>query len=177
MVSITSFTRTEIHDDNTAVILMPETWAAVLESLPIAGALRKSVWAYPLINAGHILGVALLVGGIVPLDLRLLGVWPSVRLASLWRVLGCTAGIGLGLAVICGGLLFITRATAYADSLLFAIKMVLVGLGLANVLILHRCKPYEFLPSHLPWPIRFQAALSVSIWLTVLILGRLVGYF
>jgi hypothetical protein len=177
MGSITTCTRTASHDGKTAVILIQDTWAAALESLPIAVALRGSVWAYPLINAGHVLGVALLIGGIVPLDLRLLGVWPSVPLPPLWRVLVITAGTGLGLATICGGLLFVTRATAYAGSSLFAAKMVLVGLGLANALILHLLIQPKSLPSVLPWPIRFQAALSLSIWFAVLTLGRLVGYF
>lgn len=47
-------------------------WLAALEATELARALRDSVWIYPLVNAGHILGVALLVGSIVPLDLRLL---------------------------------------------------------------------------------------------------------
>ena len=49
--------------------------AVVLEQGALAQALAGSVWWYPLINAGHILGIALLVGGIIPLDLRLLGLW------------------------------------------------------------------------------------------------------
>ena len=156
---------------------MPDTWAAALESLPLAVSLKGSVWAYPLVNAGHILGVALLVGGIVPLDLRLLGGWPAVPLAPLWRVLVGTAGAGLGLAAICGGLLFITRATTYVNSPLFAAKMVLIGIGLANALVLHLSTRSKPLPDRLPWSVRCQAALSLFVWITVLTLGRLVGYF
>jgi hypothetical protein len=33
-------------------------WLLALEAMPVAGALRGSVWAYPLVNAAHILGVA-----------------------------------------------------------------------------------------------------------------------
>ena len=74
---------------------MIEEWPAALEATPLATALRGSVWVYPLVNAAHILGVALLVGSIVPLDLRLLGVWRSVPLTPLWGVLTRTAGAGL----------------------------------------------------------------------------------
>jgi hypothetical protein len=69
------------------VTTLIEAWMAELEATVLAAALRGSVWAYPLVNAGHILGVALLIGSIVPLDLRLLGLWQAVPLASLWRVL------------------------------------------------------------------------------------------
>src|SRR5512145_1609747 len=85
-------------------------WLADLEATALAQALRDSVWTYPLVNAGHILGVALLVGSIVPLDLRLLGAWRSVPLAPLWEILTRTAGAGLVLAMVFGVLLFIIPA-------------------------------------------------------------------
>ena len=98
---------------------MLEGWAATLEATELAAALRNSVWSYPLVNASHIFGVALLVGSIVPLDLRLLGAWRSVPLAPLWTVLSRIAGIGLVMAIIFGVLLFITRATEYVASNFF----------------------------------------------------------
>lgn len=161
---------------------MIEQWAAALESTELAAALRNSVWSYPLVNAAHILGVALLVGSIVPLDLRLLGAWRSVPLAPLWGVLTRSAGIGLVLAVIFGVLLFITRATEYVASNLFIAKMIIVAIGTANVLTLRIRLPAqtakiaanrENSPAHL----RFAAGLSLATWLTALTLGRLVGYF
>ena len=86
-------------------------WTAALEATEVATALRNSIWSYPLVNTAHIFGVTLLIGSVVPLDLRLLGLWGSIPLASLWAVLTRTAAIGLGLAIIFGALLFITRAT------------------------------------------------------------------
>ena len=153
-----------------------------LEATALAGALRDSVWAYPLVNAAHILGVALLVGAMIPLDLRLLGAWQSVPLAPLWRVLTRTAGVGLWLAIVFGTLLFITRATEYAASGLFLSKMVVVGIGTANALAVRTLVPEAMAPM---WsarqkpPLRVQLAggLSLAAWLTALTLGRLVGYF
>ena len=153
-----------------------------LEATALAGALRGSVWAYPLVNAGHILGVALLVGAMLPLDLRLLGAWQSVPLAPLWRVLTRTAGAGLGLAIVFGILLFITRATEYAASGLFLSKMVVVGVGTANALALRTLVPDAVAPMRSALekpPVRVQLAggISLAAWLTALTLGRLVGYF
>ena len=157
-------------------------WLVALEATAVAGALRGSVWAYPLVNAGHILGVALLVGAMLPLDLRLLGAWRSVPLAPLWRVLTRTAGAGLGLAMVCGILLFITRASEYVASGLFISKMVAVGIGTANVVALRMLVPEATAPMRSALekpPVRVQLASGISLaaWLTALILGRLVGYF
>jgi hypothetical protein len=161
---------------------MLEEWAAALEATEVAAALRNSDWSYPLVNAAHILGVALLVGSIVPLDVRLLGAWRSVPLAPLWGVLTRSAGIGLVLAIVFGTLLFITRATEYIASNLFIAKMLVVAIGTANVLtlrILPSAQASEIASLHAkpPLSLRLAAAISLATWLTALTLGRLIGYF
>ena len=162
---------------------MIEDWAAALEATALATGLRNSVWSYPLVNAAHILGVALLVGSIVPLDLRLLGAWRSAPLAPLWNILTRTAGAGFLLAIIFGMLLFITRATEYIASNLFLAKMAIVIIGTANVMALRMPPPpsdaSEIASAHAMPPLRLRLAAGVSLtaWLTAMTLGRLVGYF
>jgi len=58
---------------------------AALEGTALAQALRVSRWGCAAVNAGHVLGVALLVGAIVPLNLRLLGLWRGVPREPLVR--------------------------------------------------------------------------------------------
>jgi len=157
-------------------------WAAALEATELATTLRNSMWAYPLVNAAHILGVALLVGATVPLDLRLLGAWRSVPLAPLWRVLTRTAGAGIILAMVFGTLLFITRATEYIASSFFIAKMIVVGSGTANVLALRRVPQSQLSGTAStngkpPARLRLVGGVSLAAWLTALTLGRLVGYF
>jgi hypothetical protein len=161
---------------------MIEQWAAGLEATDLAVALRNSVWSYPLVNAAHLLGVALLVGSIVPLDLRLLGAWRSVALAPLRRVLTRIAGAGLVLAIIFGTLLFITRASEYIASNVFISKMVVVAVGTANALALRVMWPphvSQIASTDGKTPARLQIAAGVSVatWLAALTLGRLIGYF
>lgn len=158
-----------------------ELWVA-LEATALAQALRASVWVYPLVNAAHLLGVALLLGAIIPLDLRLLGVWRALPLAPLWQVLTRSAATGLVLAVVFGAVLFTAHATEYAVSGLFVAKMGVVAIGLVNALALRRIVPDAQGPKlsaagQLPPPIRLAAGLSLASWVTVLTLGRLVGYF
>lgn len=157
-------------------------WLAALEATALARALSDSVWVYPLVNAGHILGISLLVGSAISLDLRLLGVWRSVPLAPLWRVLTRTAVAGFVLAAICGSLLFITRATDYVASGLFIAKMAVIGVAIWNALAMLRVVPAGISgigPQLGPLPRRVQVAASVSLaaWLIALTLGRLVAYF
>lgn len=157
-------------------------WLAMLEATGVATSLRDSVWSYPLVNAGHLLGTALLVGGILPLDLRLLGVWRFLPLLSLWRVLRVTAACGLALAIGCGALLFITRATEYAASPIYWAKMTMVALGIVNALLLHcalngrrvaALSDYGVVPGRA----RVAAVISMLAWISALILGRMLGYF
>ena len=154
-----------------------------LESSALAAGLRSSKWIYPLVNAGHIAGIALLFGGIAAYDLRLIGAWQRVPLDVLARVLVPVAGAGLMVAAVCGTLLFIVKATQYAASPLFQAKMIMLVIGLTNILA------YHFISRHLGWtsagtvlrrPVPLQrllGAISLSVWLSVLVLGRLVGYF
>ena len=56
-----------------------------LEALPLAAWLRRPTPAYPLVNAAHILGIGLILGAILPLDLRLMGVFRAAPPRSAWR--------------------------------------------------------------------------------------------
>ena len=85
---------------------------ACIEASSVAQFLRGARWSYAAINGAHILGIALLIGAILPLDLKLLGFWPRVNRSDLARVLLPVAATGLGLAACMGLLLFSTRALA-----------------------------------------------------------------
>lgn len=154
---------------------------AGLEQLPLAAALRGSVWAYPLVNAAHIVGIALLFGAIVPLDLRLLGAFGSVEAAILARVLVPVAMGGLTLAVVAGALLFITDAADYGGSRLFLAKMAVVALAVTNALLLRGVPAWRRARAGTGAAItprlRLAGAASMGLWLAAILLGRLVGYF
>lgn len=161
---------------------MIEPALSLIQELALVSALRNSTFMYPLVNAGHILGVAMLVGGIVPLDLRLLGLWRRYPVTMFVDVLRITSAMGLVLAIVCGLLLFATAAADYAGSWLFQAKIALVVLGVSNALILGKVlkrRDVENLPlmAKMPFSVRVGAALSLFVWIGALILGRLLGYF
>jgi hypothetical protein len=146
-----------------------------IEQWPAVAALRGSVLAYPLVNAAHVVGVALLFGAIVPLDLRLAG-WrrDAGAVDPLARLLLPVAVAGLAIAAVAGLMLFATDARAYAGSALFRTKVVLILLAIGNALALRRVDWRRDPPGR---PVRIAAAASVLLWLGVIVLGRLVGYF
>ena len=149
-----------------------------LETLEQVGpivALRESVLAYPLVNAAHIVGIALLFGAIVALDLRLIG-WKSAAGPSdaVARLLLPVAIRGLLLAIAAGLLLFATDARAYVASPLFQAKMLLVALAIGNALWLRRIDWRGSRPNR---RVALAAAASIMLWLGAIVLGRLVGYF
>lgn len=154
-------------------LALDATFGALEDWAPVA-ALRASAIAYPLVNAAHVVGVALLFGAIVPLDLRLAG-WRADAIAvdRAARLLLPVAIAGLALAVAAGLLLFATAARDYAASPLFQAKMVLLGLAVANALVLRRVAWRAVQTTR----VRVAGVASALSWLGVIILGRLVGYF
>ena len=149
---------------------------AVLDALgssDLAQWLRFSRWSYAAVNTTHVLGIALLVGAILPLDLRLLGAWPSVPLEPLARVLIPVAATGLALAVTTGALLFITRATEYAALDLFFVKLALIGTGAAHALYVHLGRGFQ---NASPRRLRLTGATSLSLWLAALVSGRMLAF-
>lgn len=156
-------------------------WNAVLATFadwPGGRLVREFALAWLIANACHVLGLALLVGAIVPLDLRLMGVARSVPLADLGPFLRRVAACGLGLAAATGVLMLSAKPAEYLANPAFQTKLVLLAAALANVLLLQRSAAFaralgggEISPG-----VRLGAAVSAFLWLAVLAAGRTVGF-
>jgi hypothetical protein len=152
---------------------------ALHDSAPVA-LLRGGRWSYAAVNAAHILGFALLIGAIAPLDLRLIGWRREVPLASLARTLLPVAIGGLVLAMVAGFLLFAVRAPDYADKPLFWVKMALVACGIANAVLLHHAVAWDIVrrgdEAAREARLRLAGLLSITLWVAVLICGRMLAF-
>lgn len=152
-----------------------ETFLAGLEATPLAQYLRHSRWGYAAVSGAHILGIALLVGAIVPLNLRLLGFWEKVRREDLLRVLVPAAATGLALAIVFGAMLFSVRAQEYASIGFFQAKLALIALGIVSALTLHR--GYGLLLEGASRArLRSHALVSIACWVGALACGRLIAF-
>lgn len=152
---------------------------AIQELAPVA-ALRSSRWSYAAVNTAHIAGLALLVGAIVPLDLRLMGWRRAVPIAALSRALLPVAIFGLTLAVAAGLVLFAVRAGEYAALTLFQVKIALVICGIANAALLHKAAAWDAQQETVgvmpPPRLRLAGALSIVLWLSILVCGRMLAF-
>lgn len=150
---------------------------AGLGTWPGAVLLQRNGTAYLLVNASHILGIALLIGAILPLDLRLLGIFRSVPVAILAPVLSRMAGLGLALALVTGAWLFTVRPVEYARNAAFLWKLGLLALALANIALQHRSAAYaRALAGEITAAVRWRAGASITLWLSVLLAGRWIGF-
>ncbi|MEQ8804954.1 MAG: DUF2214 domain-containing protein [Rhodospirillales bacterium] len=143
--------------------------------------LKASFWVYPLVNAGHILGIALLVGAIAVLDLRLLGLFRKVPAAALAAGAVPVAAIGLFVATVTGFLLFAVKPLDYAGSSLFLGKLAVIAAAVLNLILVRRNARWRRIaqggPVEPDGALRLAGLLSLALWTAALVLGRLVGYF
>lgn len=154
-------------------------WAAALEASPLGAMMRSSFLLYPVVNIGHIFGLALFVGAVVILDLRLLcRFWPLVPAAALSRALTPVMLVGLGLLLVSGTLLFSADARPLTANPALRMKAVLIVLGLANALAFRLMwrTHLEDWDRSAPRAARVQVAASLAGWLGTAACGRLIGY-
>lgn len=144
-----------------------------LAATPLAEWMRLSRWGYAAVNALHVLGIGLMIGAIAALDLRLMGWRRDLPLSALARLLQPVAIGGLLLAIAMGGLLFLADPTGYAGMPLFQLKLGLIGLAIANALLLNLGPG---LAKATALRLRISGALSLGLWLSALVAGRFLAF-
>ena len=107
-----------------------------LEASRLGEFIRESEWAFPAAESVHVIGLALVIGTISIVDLRLLGLASTNRVYSelAEQVLPWTWGAFV-LAAISGTLMFISQPWTYLDNAAFRIKFALMFLAAINMLV------------------------------------------
>jgi uncharacterized protein DUF6644 len=158
-------------------------WLAWLEGSALGHAMRSSgVWMYGIVNLTHILGVSALFGSLLVLDLRLLGVWSRVPLATITVPTVPVARTGFAVAATTGLCLLATNATEYAGNPFLYIKFPAIALGLLNVAILStlpgwKARHVRELTPRERRPLAVAGGVSLACWLIAVAAGRMIGYW
>jgi len=154
---------------------------ASLQSSGLANRIRDSLYLFPLIESTHVIGLTTVFGTIAIIDLRLLGLAstrrPFSRIAS--DVLKWTWA-AFALAAVTGLLMFITNAGVYYHNFYFRTKMALLLLAGINTLLfeltagrsIHRWDK----ENAAPLAGKAIAALSLVLWITIIFMGRWIGF-
>jgi hypothetical protein len=155
-----------------------ELLLAAFDRLPGVALLRDSGTAYLLVNAAHILGIGLVVGAILPLDLRLVGLLRGAPLAVLGPFLSRAAAVGVATAALTGAWLFAVNAGDYVANPAFLAKMALLALALVNVALQHSAGGFRAaIEGERPTgATRAFAAASLLVWPLVLLAGRWIAF-
>jgi hypothetical protein len=140
-------------------------------------AMRSSPWLFPIIATIHLMGLALVGGSVLVVDLRLLGlglrrqpVAQLARDAERWLLCGLLVSLPTGI------LLFMCFATKYYYLMFFWVKMMSLFLVLVFTFSVRRRVAMADETRMSPVWSKLVALVSLSLWTTVAIGGRWIGF-
>lgn len=152
-----------------------------IEATQVATAVRESTWLFPTIETLHVLSIALVVGTIMIVDFRLINVASRRRPVSelMNEVLPWT-WVAFICAVITGSLLFSSAAMKYSHNPQFLFKMLMLLVAGTNMAVFHlgsyRKVALWDREVMTPTGARIAGGLSILIWVSVVALGRWIGF-
>jgi hypothetical protein len=158
-------------------------FAVLIAETGPATAMRESEVIFPVVQTFHIMGLGLIVGTVAIVDFRLLGLILRDRsAAALARQLLPLSWAGFAVMAISGGLLFAAQAERIWSNLFMQAKLLLLLLAGLNMLVFHlttyrRIEQWGAPGAAIPLSAKGAAALSLLLWTTIVIAGRLIAYF
>jgi hypothetical protein len=149
-----------------------------LQESALGHAMRSSPALYPAVEILHIIGFVVLVGSILALDLRLLGLGRAIPIQPMARLLLPMSRFGFLLAISMGFLLFSADASHVVHNPAFQSKLLLIAAALVNVVIAHAGSWRRMAQwgAEAPAGAKVTALLSLLLWLGVVCAGRLIAY-
>lgn len=144
-----------------------------LRSTEAATAIRESesVWGYPTVLFLHTFGMAILVGLISAIDLRLLGVGRQMPLAPMKRLFPLL-WVGFSINVVTGSILFAIDGPKMIQNPAFPIKLTLIALGMV-ILLAGQRKVFRRPDRRMD---RILAVVSLVVWAGAVTAGRFMAY-
>jgi len=151
-----------------------------LQASPLGSTISQSTWMFPTIETVHVAAVATVIGTIAVVDLRLIGAASRARPASalIREFLPWTWG-AFALALVSGGLLFVSRAADYVALPFFVAKFAIMALAAANMLLFHLTTERRIASWDLGRPAtgaRIAGGVSLLLWAAIVVCGRQVGF-
>ena len=146
------------------------------EKTRLGTAVRDSIWAFPVIEAVHLLGLCLLGGALLIVDLRMLGFGLTrQRISSLARAAQPWLLTALAIMATTGVLLFLSEAVKCYYNTSFRVKMITLPIALVYTFaIRERAARSDQLDTSARS--RLLAITSIALWFVVAAAGRWIGF-
>jgi Family of unknown function (DUF6644) len=144
--------------------------------------IKESLWGFQIIVGIHIVALTLSVGTIIWFDLRLLGAsLPGTAASKVYRQLIPIAAIGFVVMFTTGALLFVAYPVEAYHNVFFRTKIAVIALAGINALVYHlfserKAEQIERETGVLPRGARIAGGLSLVLWTTVILCGRMISY-
>lgn len=151
-----------------------------LEETSLARWVGESLWGYPQMLSLHVVGLAIVVGVFVMRDLRLLGSFDGISHGSLTGLVKI-GWIGFVINALSGAALFTSQATTFVESTPFLLKISAIFLAaICAAVIQNRSRneaaSWDAGDAKPPGSIRIVAAVSLTLWISAIVSGRLIAY-
>jgi hypothetical protein len=141
---------------------------------PATNPLNNNEWSFPLLEIIHIVGLAIAIGTIFMVDLRLIGIGMRRRLPSQWSkdLAPWTLG-GLAAVLISGPLIWTSDPNMYLNNTGFQFKMAALLVALVYQYTIHRKVALAD-----PSPVlgALTGVVSVALWVSVITGGILIAF-
>lgn len=141
---------------------------------------EHNAWAIPAIQSVHIVGIALVMGSVLMIDLRILGlVWTDQTLGQTSSRFGPWLTGSLWLLLATGLLMVVGEPVRELVTFSFWLKMALVAVGTAVAVAFQRALRREGRRWDAASPggsIKAMAVVTFLVWIGVIFLGRLIAY-
>ena len=136
-----------------------------------------SILGFPTILLLHTIGMALVVGVVAGIDLRILGFAPALPLASMEKFLPAL-WLGLGINTVTGLVLLAANASKWLTDADFYVKMVFIGLAVVNLRLTETrvLRDSTVDKGPLTTDAKVLAWTSLFLWLGAVTAGRLLAY-
>lgn len=151
-----------------------------LQDLSFPTQIRESDWLFPTIETVHVFALVLVVGTIMTVDLRLLGVAnkerPFSRVAAEMLPWTWTA---FAIAALAGMLMFSSKALTYYSNIPFRLKMVCLLLAGINMVMFHWLGARNLADwdrGRPPRAAKLAGGASLLLWTTIVAAGRWIGF-
>jgi hypothetical protein len=143
--------------------------------------MRESLWAEPIVETVHVLTLALFLGFVLLLDLRLLDVvLRRYRVSQVFQQLNPGMFGGFAVMLVTGLLLFAGDPVIFYSTIFFKAKMIMLLLAGLNVLLFNktlgkRMEQWDGAP-RTPPAVKAVGVLSLVLWVLIVSAGRAIAY-